>query len=85
MYEIHGEHFGFMLEPGPNQTDIDKPVVVHLLVRKPGFPNAWQATGQKFDTAALEDLLTQAKRAHHILETEYVKGPKGYRPRRVFF
>lgn len=66
-------------------SDVNKPVMIQLMHRaSPGATEALRF-GLKFHAEELEDLLHLIQHAKHLLETEFVKEPKGFRTRHVFF
>ena len=85
MYHGLGVSFGYEIEPGPSETDVNKPVTVQLVRRvSPGSENHVHF-GQKFSADELADLLHEMQKVARLLETHFVKRPEGYRTRHVFF
>ncbi len=83
MYEIRSEHFCFQLDPGPNQSDSPRPVVINLLASDPAAGNGWHSAC-KVDAAKFEELMKLAKKLQHILETEYAPAAGELRTRHFF-
>ena len=77
-------HFGYVLDPAPNDLDVNRLIQVQLLSMIDVHAEDYRIFGPKFSAAQIDDLIHVLQHARKILETESHKTPEGYWPRRAF-
>lgn len=79
------QYFGFVMDPGPHDLDVNRPIQLKIVTGEKKMPEQWTAHGPWFSAAKLDDLIRALQRAKHVLDTECRKDKDGYLPpRRVF-
>ncbi len=82
----HFEHFfGFTMDPGPHDLDVNRPIKIKIVAGDKDQTAQWTTYGSWFCATKLDDLIRTLQCAKHVLETECRKDKDGYLPARRAF
>lgn len=85
MYRHTEPQFGFLLDPAPNDTNVNHPIQVQLLVGTGMNPEDHRIFGSKFPAVQIDALIHVLQHAKKVLDSECRKTPEGYWPHQALF
>jgi len=82
----HFEHFfGFTLDPGPRDLDVNRPIQIKIIAGEKDQTEQWTTYAPWFCATKLDDLIRVLQCAKRVLETECRRDKEGYfSPHRFF-
>ena len=84
MFRHTEKHFGFTLDPAPNDTNVNRLIQVQLLALT-GTDGDDRPFGPKWPAGQIDDLIHLLQHLKKVLDSGCQKTPEGYWPRKALF
>jgi hypothetical protein len=85
MYRHTERQFGFLLDPAPNDVNVNRLIEVQLLLITGPNTEDYRIFGPKFSAGQIDALIHVLNHAKKVLDTGARKTPEGYWPHRALF